>query len=71
MAVPTISGVIGFCGRSNVPSAESRLVIEEIEGMEAGVELRLLARGGCKADGGNAELRGEVALPRRPRHGGK
>jgi hypothetical protein len=24
-----------------------------------------------KADGGNAELRGEVALPRRPRHGGK
>jgi hypothetical protein len=29
-----------------------------------------LAEGG-KAGGGNAELRGEVALLKRPRHGGK
>jgi hypothetical protein len=44
-------------------------VIEEFE-MEAGMELLQLARGGFrKADGGNAELRGEVALPKRPRRG--
>jgi hypothetical protein len=53
------------------PSVETRLVIEEFE-MEAGMELLQLARGGFrKADGGNAELRGEVALLKRPRHGGK
>jgi hypothetical protein len=53
------------------PSVETRLVIEEFE-MEAGMELRQLARGGFrKAGGGNAELRGEVALLNGPRHGGK
>jgi hypothetical protein len=53
------------------PSVETRLVIEEFE-MEAGMELLQLARGGFrKADGGNAELRGEVALLNGPRHGGK
>jgi hypothetical protein len=46
-------------------------VIEEFESEECGWNFADSLAEESKADGGNAELRGEVALPRRPRHGGK
>jgi hypothetical protein len=46
-------------------------VIEEIEGVKQGWSFACSLAEGVRPIGGNAELRGEVALPRRPRHGGK
>jgi hypothetical protein len=46
-------------------------VIEEFEREVCGWDFVDSLAEECGADGGNAELRGEVALPRRPRHGGK
>jgi len=55
-----------------MPSVETRLVIEESEEKKRGWCFACsLAEGFVRPNGGNAELRGEVALLRRPRHGGK
>jgi hypothetical protein len=55
-----------------VPSVETRLVIEEFENQKRGWCCTVsLAEGFVRPNGGNAELRGEVALLKRPRHGGK
>jgi hypothetical protein len=53
-------------------SARTRRVIEELEREACGWDFACsLAEGDAGPDGGNAELRGEVALLKRPRHGGK